>query len=536
VVGGVRRRLLTFAAAAAVLLLIACVNLAGLMIVRGAAREREHAVCAALGSGRSRLVRLVLVESLLLATAGGALGLWLGSTGTRLFVAFAPAGIPRLDEIRMDRTVLAFALVTTFATVLLFGLVPAIRAGASAPAGLVTAGARVTSQVGAFRRVMIATEVALACLLLVGAGLVLRSFSAVLRWSPGLDPEKVTVTWTSLSSERYKNAQGAANAYQRVLEYTRQIPGVTSAGLVSAGPLFGGHELGEFEPAAGVVESERSVITARTYDASPGYFGTLGLPLRAGRDFSPDDVFGAPRVAVVNETLARRVWSGIDPLGQEVVRKGDGVHLTVVGVVADVPPLNPDAHSDPEIYWPLQQEPRWGAFLVLRSSGGRTTLPIVVRERLSVVEPELTTGAFTTLEERFDRELVSPRFNVLLLGTFGAVALGLALAGVYGLMTYTIAIGARDTAIRLALGASPQRILRWVVAGGMKPVLVGLAIGLAAAAGLSRLIAGLLEGVEPTDPITYVAVGVVVAGMAFIAAWLPARRVGRGDMDLLRTE
>ncbi len=537
VVGGVRRRLLTFAGAAAVLLLIACANVAGLMIARGAARERELAVCAALGSGRSRLVRLVLVESLLLGLAGGLLGLWLGATGTRLFVALAPAGIPRLDEIRMDRTVLAFALVTTLATVLLFGLFPALRAGAAGQAGLVTAGARVTSRAGAFRRILIATEVALACLLLVGAGLVLRSFAALLRWSPGLDRDKVIVTWTSLSNERYKDAQGAAAAYQRVLEFSRLIPGVASAGLTSGGPLLNDRELDQFSPAAGTAEPERTATTARWYDASPGYFAALGLTLTAGRDFSADDGFGAPRVAVVNETFAHRVFPGASAIGQDLIRKGDGVHMTVVGVVADVPPLNPDTPSDPEIYWPYRQEPRWGAYLVLRSSGDRTNLPLVVRERLSVIEPELTTGAFTTLEERFDRELVSPRFNVLLLGTFGAVAFGLALAGVYGLMSYTIAIGARDNAIRLALGASPRRIFRWVVTGGMKPVVVGLVAGLAAAAGLSRLIVSLLEGVAPTDPMTYAGVGLVVAGMAFLAAWLPARRIGRGAaMELLRTE
>jgi predicted permease len=536
VVGGVRGRLLTFAGATIVLLLIACANVAGLMIARGTARERELAVCAALGSGRSRLVRVVLVESLLLGIAGGILGLWLGAMGTSLFVALAPRGIPRLDEIRLDSTVLAFTLVTTLATVMLFGLFPAFRAGAVAPAGLVTTGVRVTSRGGPFRRTLIAIEVGLACLLLVGAALVLRSYSALLGWSPGLDRDEVTVTWTSLSNERYRDGQSAATAYQRVLESTRQIPGITAAGLVSGGPLFGGRELGQFGPAAGVAEPERSVTTARWFDASPGYFAALGLQLRAGRDFSPDDGFGAARVAVVNEAFARRVWPGVAPIGQEVVRRDDGAHLRVVGVVADVPPLDPDASSEPEIYWPNQQEPRWGAFLVLRSSGERTTLPVAVRERLSVIEPELTTGAFTTLEERFERELVSPRFNVLLLGTFGGVAFGLALAGIYGLMSYTVAIGARETAIRLALGASPRRLLRWVVAGGMRPVLVGLAVGLASAAGLSRLMVSLLEGVAPTDPVTYIAVGVVVAGMALVAAWLPARRVRQGSIELLRTE
>ncbi len=537
VVGGVRRRLLTFAGAGAVLLLIACANVAGLMIARGAARERELAVCSALGSGRARLVRLVLVESLLLGAIGGGLGLWLGALGTRLFVALAPPGIPRLDEIRVDRTVLAFALVTTLATVLLFGLFPALRAGTTAPAGLVTSGGRVTSRGGAFRRLLIASEVALACLLLVGAGLVLRSFAALLGWSPGLDRQKVMVSWTSLSSERYKDGQSAALAYRRVLESTRQIPGISSAALVSAGPLFGGRELDEFEPAGGAADPGRRYTTARWYDGSPGYFVTLGVPMRAGRDFSPEDVFGAPRVAVVNETFARRVWPGVAPIGREVIRRSDTVHMTVVGVVADVPPLNPDAQVEPEIYWPLQQEPRWGSYLVVRAGGDRASLPLVVGERLSVVEPELTTGGFTTLEEQFDRELVSPRFNVLLLGTFGAVAFGLALAGVYGLLSYTIVIGARDNAIRLALGASPRRIVRWVLADGLKPVLLGLLVGLAAAAGFSRLIVSLLEGVKPTDPTTYLGVGLVVAGMAFMAAWLPARRIGRaGAMELLRTE
>ncbi len=543
VVGGVRRRLLTFAGAAAVLLLIACANVAGLMIARGAARERELAVCSALGGGRSRLVRQVLVESMLIGAAGGGLGLWLGAAGTRLFVAVAPPGIPRLGEIRMDRTVLGFALVTSLFTVLLFGLFPALRAGATAPAGLVTSGTRVTRRGGGFRRVLIATEVALACLLLVGAGLVLRSFASLLQWSPGLDREGVVVTWTSLSTERYKDGRSAAQAFGRVLDYSRKIPGITSAALVSAGPLaasgplFGGRELDEFGPAGAAAGTPGRFTTARWYDASPGYFATIGLPMRSGRDLSPEDGFGAPRVAVVNETFAHRVWPGVGPVGRDVVRRNDGIHLTVVGVVADVPPMNPDEGIEPEIYWPYQQEPRWGSYLVIRAGGDRSTLPLVVRERLSVVEPELTTGAFSSLEELFDGELVSPRFNVLLLGTFGAVAFGLALAGVYGLMSYTVAIGARDTAIRLALGASPRRIVRWVIAGGLRPVAIGLVVGLAAAAGLSHLIVSLLEGVAPTDPVTYLAVGLGVGGMAFVAAWLPARRIGRaGAMELLRTE
>jgi predicted permease len=533
VIGGARGPLWIFAASAGLLLLIACTNVAGLMLARESARGRELAVCAAMGSGRFRLVRLVLVESLLLGGLGGFLGLALGMWGTRLFVQFAPKGVPRLDEVRVDGAVLAFALATTLATVLLSGLVPALRAGGIAPAGLLTGG-RTARRSAGLRRGLVVAEVALACLLLVGSGLVVRSLGTLLAWSPGFSGKGLHYAFTSLSVEDYADGPAAAASYERVLDAARHSPGVLSASLASAGPLFGGRELDEFSATGAAA---RDTITVRWFDASPGHFKNLGLRFVAGRDLAPSDRLGSPRVAVVNESFVRRLLGGGGALGREVVRRRDGESFTVIGVVADVPPLNPDAATEPELYWPLAQEPRWGSELVIRTGSDGATVPAELRVRLAALEHGLSVGPFHPYRDAVDRELVSPRFNVFLLGSFAVVALGIALAGIYGLMRYLVAIGARDAAIRLALGASPAGIRRWALRRGMVPVAIGLVVGLGLAAGLSRLIVGLLAGVTPTNPATYFGVVAALGVMAFLATWLPVRRIGRESaMALLRTE
>ncbi|HEU5218994.1 MAG TPA: ABC transporter permease, partial [Gemmatimonadales bacterium] len=377
-------------------------------------------------------------------------------------------------------------------------------------------------------------EVALACLLLVGSGLVVRSLRTLLTWSPGFSGQDLHLAFTTLAVEDYPDNAAAAAGFARVLEEVRRTPGVESASLASGGPLFGGRELDQFSATEG--PSAGDTVTVRWFDASPGHLRNLGLRLLAGRDLAPDDRLGAPRVAVVNQRFVRRLLGEGNPVGRHARRRRDGADFTVVGVVADVPPLNPDDQAEPEIYWPLDQEPRWGSVLVVRTRGG-ATVPAEARTRVAALERGVSINQFRPYQAGIDRELVSPRFNVLLLGSFAIVALGIALAGVYGLMRYLIALGARDSAIRLALGATPSRLRRWTLGRGMVPVALGLGIGLILAAALSRLMVGLLVGVRPTNPATYLGVGVALAAMALLATWLPVRRIGRDSaMSLLRTE
>ncbi|NOT08972.1 MAG: hypothetical protein HOP28_12305, partial [Gemmatimonadales bacterium] len=384
-------------------------------------------------------------------------------------------------------------------------------------------------------RGLIAAEIALACVLLVGTGLVLRTLTTLLAWSPGFERERLSVAWTSLSQDTHPNRERVIAAYRGLLESAREAPGVASAGLVSGGPLFGGREVGEFVSAASAAGAD--TITAQWYDASPGYFGTMGLRLVAGRDLSETDTPTSPRVAIVNETFAHRLLRPGGEIGSPVVRRSDGTTFTVVGVVADVPPLNPDALTEPEIYWSQGQEPRWGAYLVVRARIDDPTLGTVLQARLGALEPGFTMNRLTSYRDRFGRQLISPRFNVILLGTFGLSALALALAGVYGLLSYSVAAGARDAAIRVALGGTEAQVVRRSLLRGLTPVGLGLVVGLAGATAVTRLMRGVVQGVPSLDPATYGGVAAVVGVTALLAAWFPTRRIGRmNTMEVLRSE
>jgi len=313
----------------------------------------------------------------------------------------------------------------------------------------------------------------------------------------------------------------------------RAIPGVVSAGAASAGPLFGGTETDAFE----IVGRPHDVAhppTARWFDVDPSYFATLGIPVTRGRPFAASDVAGTAGVAIVNETMAQRYWPGEDPLGQQVIMYGRT--MTVVGVVRDVPPLRRDETAQPEIYWPNQQAPRWATYLVLRTAADPATVERAVRQRLDGLDPDLSVSAFEPMTSRLGRSLVYPRFVTTLVAGFAAIALVLAAGGVYGVIAYGVAQRTREIGIQAALGASRGDILRKVITQGMSLTLAGLAIGIAGSLALGPLLASLLAGVEPRDPVTLVAVSLVLALVALIASYLPARRATSvSAMEALRS-
>jgi len=533
-VGSVERALLVLLGAVAFVLLIGCANVANLVLGRVTHRSRELAVRAALGSGAWVAGRLILLEALVLGILGGVLGLVLSFWGLDVFLRLAPGGIPRLHDVRVDGWVFAFALALSCLTSVLFGaagLFPALRLNLS-DALRQREGTPGRSRVG-LRGALVVAEMALALMLLTGAGLFLKSFSRLASWNPGFEVQHLTSTWLLASQTKYPTGPQVADLFQRAVEEVASLPGVVSAGAASAGPGFGGTETGELRIVGRASEGEPP--TARWFDVDDNYFTTLGVPLLRGRGFTATDAAGAPGVALVNETMARRYWPGRDPVGQQVVMYDRG--MTIVGVVADVPPLSSGEPAAPEIYWPNQQAPRWATYVIIRSAADPATVTGAARRRLQQLDPDLSVPEFQSLEARFGRQLVYPRFVTLLMAVFAGIALALAAVGVYGVIAYGVARRTREIGIQVAMGASRGDILRAVLMQGLVLTLAGAVIGAAGAVAISPVLRSLLAGVEPGDPLTLLAVAVVLVLVALVASYVPARRAsGISPLEALREE
>jgi predicted permease len=530
-VGGVQRRLLVFLGAVGLVLLLGCVNLANLMLARASAREQELAIRSAIGAGRVRLARLVLLESLLVSAAGAVLGVLLASWGVDLFRSVAPPGMPRLDQVGVDWRVLLFALGLTALTATVIGAVPAMR-GARADLASPLRASRVAG--GGGRGALVAAETAIAVMLLAGAALLGRTFARLTAWDPGFARDRVLVAWTGVSSGTYRDVTAVRALYAQALDAVRSLPGVAAASLTSGGPLFGGEEPGMAR--AGGPSGDSTVVLWR--DVGPGFLSTLGVPLRQGRDFTEADRAGTTPVAIVNESAARRLWSGRSPIGERLVMTELGLEFTVVGVAADIPSLEPDAPVRPEVYWPFFQLTRWGSFFVVRTAGVPPAgLAAAIGDRLGEVSAQLEPAGVSALDDLLGRRLVSPRFNALLLGSFAGVALLLAAVGIGGLIAYRVTHRLREIGIRLALGATDARVVSGFLWEGGRLVVAGVGVGTVGALALTRFLGSLLAGTSPTDPVAF---GLVVGGMLLIglaAAWLPARRASRVDpLTALRAE
>ncbi len=529
--------------AVALVLLVACVNVANLLLARGAARAREVAVRTAIGAGFGRLWRQFMVESLLLALMGGAAGVALAWAGLQLLLALAPTDIPRVDEVQIDATVLAVTLGISMLVGVAFGLVPALQArrvdvndalkgeGRGATAGV--HGRRL-------REGLVVTELALSVTLVLCAGLLLRSVASVLSVDPGFNADGVLKAEYTLPETRYPRDYRrfpdwpATQRFNReLLQRVEAIPGVQSAAIASAHPLDAG-----FTNSFVVVGREAEArdwpeISVR--QVTPGYFETMGTTLRRGRALGEGDDAAAPLVAVINESAARRYFDGRDPIGAEI--RFWGVSRRIVGVVADERFKGPTEPAPPALYAPLAQAPASSGALLVRSDRGSADLAADVRRAVWSVDPQLAVHGVEPLGETLLASLGTRRFTTVVLGAFALLTLALALVGIHGVLAYATSQRTREFGIRLALGATPRQVAGRVLRGGAILAVMGTALGLAGAAAASRFVAGLLFGVTRGDPLTYVAVAVLAIATAVLATGVPAWRAARiAPTEALRLE
>lgn len=539
-VGDSRRRLLILLGAVGLVLAIACANVANLMLARGTARRRELAVRSALGARSGRLVRQLLTESLVLGIAGGAAGLALAYGGLRLLLAAAPPDLPRLEQAAVDGAVLGFALALALASGVLAGLVPALRGSRVGPQDALresgAGGAGGVIRRDRLRGALVATEVALSVALLIGAGLLLRSGIELARVDLGYDPSGVVSGRIALPPAGYPGGTAARAGFARLLEEVEALPGVSSAAIANQIPLAGGISSNGLLP-EGRPLAQENLIQGSFHLVSPGYFETLRLPVRRGRLFTAADRAGAPKVMIVNETLARMAWPGEDPIGKRIAccegpgPNGEPPLKEVVGVVRDVRFAALGRDEGPAFYLPFGQEPdeAWGwlqgtMVAVARAERDPGGLAEPMRRAVGRVDPDLPLYDLATLAERRAGALAAERFNGLLLALLGGLGLVLAAVGVYGILAYFVGQRTRELGLRIALGAPRGRIFALVLAQSLTPVAAGVAAGLALAAAAARLLESQLYGVAPLDPATFLTVAALLALVAAAAAAVPARR------------
>jgi len=535
--------LLILLGTAGLVLLIACANVANLTLARLMRREREMAIRAAMGAGRWRLIRQLLTESTLLSLAGGILGLLLAAGGLRLLVTFAARFTPRAGEIRIDGLVLLFTLLVAVITGLVFGLVPVFSSDQALSGALKEGGGRTSASASRqrIRNLLIVAQVAVSFMLLIGAGLMLRSLIKLESVSPGFDPDKVLAIRVSPNWSKYNTNETTRLLFQRLLDKVRSEPGVQSAALASTYPM---NQLGitngpfnrGFQIEGRPIPEGELAPQADFRSASPGYFETLRLPLVAGRTFVDSDNEKAPLVAVINQSTTRHRWNDEDPIGRRVSFDGGKTWATVIGIVSDVKQYGLDRDPTDEIYIPLAQN-GFANNLLVRTPADPMSIASLMREAIYEVDPETAIDRVQTLEHVRSDAVASPRLTAILLGMFAGLALIITAAGIAGVMALSVSQRTHELGVRLALGASPARVLSMVIRQGMTYVVVGLSIGIGGALLLGRLMATLLYAVEPTDPITFLGVSGVLMAVAAAACFIPARRVTSIDpMLALRSE
>jgi predicted permease len=548
VVGNVRQTLVVLSAAVAFVLLAACVNVANLLLSRTAARQREVAVRAALGAGRGRLLRELLAESLLLALGGGVLGLGLCALSVRALALLGAQNVPRLPEVGIGPEVLLFTLAVSVLSALLFGLVPAWRLSRMELGGALTEGRRGSSAAGGvwsrrdrLRPLLVVTELALSVVLLVAAGLLVRSFARVLKVPPGFNPANVLTFELTMTGRRYGDPSTVLETYRRLWERLSALPGVTAAGGVSALPLSQMMAWGPITVEGRTPAPGEAFINTDIRVVGGDYFRALQIPLLAGRLFTEHDTRETERVIVVDEPLALQLWPGQDPLGKRVRSGGfdapGAPWLKVVGVVGPIKQDRLDAESRIALYHPHNQYPARALSVTVRSQADAAALTAAVTREVRALDPDLPIYGLRTMAARVEQSLARRRFSMLLLSLFAVLALALGVIGTYGVMAYQVSQSTRELGIRLALGASPRRILAFVLGQGMALALAGVAGGLAAAFAVTRLMQSLLFGVEAIDPFTFAMVPVLLLLAALGATYLPARRAAGIDPAVsLRSE
>jgi predicted permease len=546
VVGDVRLSILVLSGAVALVLLIACANVANLLLARAASRQREFAIRAALGAAITRIAQQLLVESLVLAVLGGGAGLLLALWAVEALRALGASSVPMVASVRVDGGVLIFTAAVSLLAGAVFGLAPLLRLTARGAPRLHES-ARGASGAGSLwgrghytRRLIVVAELALAVVLAAGAGLLARSFEQLLRVPAGFTPAHVLTLDLTTSGRKYPDGTRVADAYRQMRERIAAIPGVADAAVVSAPPLSQIFSWGPITVEGRQPPPGEKFLNADERMISPGYFRTMGIRLREGRDFDDRDVPTAPRVAIVDARMAEELWPGESPVGKRIRLGGadsTSPWVTVVGVADRVKQDALDADSRIAVYVPHAQFPARAMTIVARASGAPETIAPGVRLALRTFDPDLPVYNVRSMENRVSESLARRRFAVLLFACFAIVAVTLAAVGVYGVIAYVVSHSTRELGIRLALGASPRQILSMVVRQGMLTAIWGGVAGGVAAVWLGRFIRALLFGVRLADPFTLVAVAVLLAAVAFAATIIPARRAARIDpMVSLRAE
>jgi predicted permease len=541
-VGDMRPTLIVLLGAVAFVLLIACANVANLLLARATVRQKEVAIRTALGASRSRLIRQLLTESVLLALLGGGLGLLLAVWGVDLLVAFVGNQIPGYIKPDIDLRVLGFTLLVSLMTGVVFGLVPALQASKPGLNELLKEGSR-GSTGGArrhrIRRLLVVVEVALALMLLIGAGLMLRSFQRLQAFDPGFRVDNLLSV--RMNIPRGYTPQQATAFRQQLVERVQGLPGAQSVGLSTDVPLDG-NTSATLAAIEGLTPPDDD-IRVYVHAISPNFLATLGVPLLRGRDFNIQDNDQAPAAVIISDSMARRLWPGDDPVGKRIStsrdQKGNRVWSQVVGVVGDVKyrTLIRDQNKDPDIYLPLLQNPDRALALAVRAQGDPSALAPAVRGEVRSLDPNLPVFNVATMRERMENDTARTRFSTLLLGVFACVAMLLAVVGIYGVMAYSVTQRTHEIGIRMALGASRADVLKLVVGEGMALVGAGVAIGLVLAFIATRVLASQLYSVSATDPATFSVVPLMLAGVALGASYVPARRATKVDpMVALRYE
>jgi putative ABC transport system permease protein len=535
-----RRSLLVFAGAVILVLLIACSNVANLLLARASTRQKEMAIRVALGAGRFRIIRQSLSEALLLALLAGALGLLVAVWTVEALQTMNPANLPRLDELSVDGRVLVFGLLISLLTGALFGLFPALQASRPDLNETLKEGGRSGGASGRqrVRSALVIVQVALSVALLIGAGLLLRSFSKLQDVEPGFEPNNLLSMRISLPRSRYRENQEAWTYYTRLLRETKALPGVQDAALTSLVPMSGGGPSTEVEIPGRIAAPDGSQPSAAWRVISPGYFRTLGAPLR-GRDFDERDTVESQPVAIISEEMARRYWPGEDPLGKTVILQSLGSKSRVIiGIAGDIRSFGLDTEPGATIYAPTAEVARAiQSRLVVRTHAEPMSQTSAVRGALRSIDANVPVFDIQTVERLVYDSLGPRRFNMFLLGSFAGVALLLASVGLFGVMAYLVSQRTREIGVRLALGARPRDVFRLVIGRGLLLASIGAAVGLMAAFGLARFLETLLFQIKPTDALAFTVAPALLLGVAMLACWIPARRAMKVDpMIALRSE
>jgi putative ABC transport system permease protein len=525
-------------AAVALVLLIACANVANLLLAKATTRQKEIAIRAALGASRVRLARQLLTESALLALLGGSAGLLLSVWGIEVVRSMGRGNVPRLNEVSVDPRVIAFACAAALLSAGIFGLAPALHMWKSDVHRNLGDGTRSSASGtrGRARSALVVGEIALAMVLLISAGLMMKSFVSLLQLNPGFRADHVLMANVALPASRYKPPQRAA-FFRQLMEHLAAVPGVQQVGAINIGPLSGGSTATQVTIPGRTPASRDEFLSANWRTVTPGYFAAMGVPLQRGRLLNDDDAGdGRPPTLIINQTMARRWWPNEDPVGKTVLPEGNKTPYTIVGVVGDVRDVSLNTEPAPTMYFSYGGG--WPSMTILvHSTADPSAVANAMREQVHSLDRTLPLTAVGSLQEAISASVAQPRFSTVLLGTFSALALLLAVVGIYGVVSYSVTQRTFEIGIRMALGAQQSDVLKLVLGHGLALVGIGVAVGLIAALASTRILKTLLFGVSATDPLVFTAIVALLAGVALLASYIPARRATRVDpMVALRYE